>query len=133
MTPYATPLRADPAQTYRTMGIASRAAGSDPHQLVGLMFEELLAALGAAAWAVEQDRPTVRAERVTRALSILFALEAGLDFDKGGDLSVTLSRLYHGARAKLLDAAVMNDPAPYRAVAANLSGIAEAWESLRAA
>lgn len=133
MTPYATSLRGDPAQTYRAVGLTSRAAGSDPHQLVGLMYEELLAALATAAWATEQDRPAIRSERVTRALTILFALEAGLDFDKGGELSVTLSRLYHGARARLLDASMGDDPQPYRAVAANLSGIAEAWQSLRAA
>ena len=133
MTPYATPLRGDPAQTYRSVGLASRAAGSDPHQLVGLMYEELLAALASAAWAIEQNRPAVRSERVARALAILFALEAGLDFDKGGDLSVTLSRLYHGARTKLLDASLGQDARPYREVAANLSGIAEAWASLRAA
>ena len=133
MTPYATPLRGDPAQTYRAVGLASRTAGSDPHQLVGLMYEELLSALASAAWATEHGRPDVRNERVTRALAILFALEAGLDFEKGGDLSVTLSRLYHGARAKLLDASLSVDPRPYREVAATLSGIAEAWESLRAA
>lgn len=133
MTPYATPLRGDPAQTYRAVGLASRTAGSDPHQLVGLLYEELLAALASAAWATEQRRPAIRNERVTRALTILFALEAGLDFDKGGDLSVTLSRLYHGARAKLADASVADDATPYRQVAATLSGIAEAWQSLRAA
>lgn len=133
MTPYATTLRGDPAQTYRAVGLTSRAAGSDPHQLVGLMYEELLAALASAAWATEQGRAAQRSDRVSRALAILFALEAGLDFDKGGDLSVTLSRLYHGARNKLLDASLFDDPAPYRAVADNFSGIAEAWQSLRAA
>ena len=58
------------------------------------------------------------------ATAILFALEAGLDFDTGGDVSRTLSRLYAGARTTVLDAAMGDDPQPLRDTADTLAEIA---------
>lgn len=62
----------------------------------------------------------------------MFALDAGLDFDKGGDLSVTLARLYSVARATVLKAALGQDPAPFRDTADTLEEIAGAWRTARA-
>ena len=130
---YATALLRDPATTYRQMDVAGRTAGADGPALVQLLYDELFAALRAAAWATERGRHATRSERVTRATAILFALEAGLDFDGGGELSVTLARLYAGARRRVVDASIGDDPAPFREVADTLEGIAQAWRTARAA
>lgn len=129
---YATRLLRDPAATYRQIDVVGRAATADGPALVQLLYEELVAALRAAAHAVEHRQYVIRSDRVTRATAILFALEAGLDFDGGGALSATLARLYAGARATVLDAAMGDDPAPFRAVAATLADIAAAWATARA-
>jgi flagellar protein FliS len=131
MPRYATALAGDPAATYRTIHLTSRTAAADPHALVMLMYEELLGALRTAAWATEHGNAAMKSERMTRALAILFALEGGLDFDKGGDVARSLARLYHGARQQLADASLAHNPAPIRAVAANLQEIADAWSSVR--
>ena len=86
MTRYATAL-ADPAATYRQIDLTGRTTGANPHRLVGLLYEEGVAALRAAACAAEGRQGQIKSERVSRATAILFALEAGLDFDKGGDVS----------------------------------------------
>ncbi len=75
----------------------------------------------------------MKSDKLTRATAILFALEAGLDFDAGGDVAVTLARLYAGARNTIVAASVGDDPAPFREVAATLGEIAEAWRTVRAA
>ena len=130
---YATALARDPAATYRQIDVAGRTAHADGPALVQLLYEELLAALRGAASAAEHGRHAVRSERVTRATAILFALEAGLDFDAGGGLSVTLATLYAGARRRVLDASLGSDPAPFRAVADTMAEIAGAWRQARAA
>ncbi len=127
---YATVLAGDPAATYRQVGLASRAGGADPHQLVGLLYEEGVAALRTAAWAAENENSALRGERVSRAMAILFALEAGLDFDKGGDVSRTLASFYHGLRQQIGAASLGSDPAPFRDAAASLAEIAAAWASI---
>lgn len=133
MTAYASVLLRDPAATYRQVDVAGRTATADGPALVQLLYEELGAALRAAAWAAEHGRHAAKSERVTRATAILFALDAGLDFDAGGALSETLARLYAGARATVLKAAIGNDPAPFREVADTMDEIASAWRTARAA
>lgn len=130
---YASALRADPAQTYRRIDVAGRTATADGPALVQLLYEELVAALRAAAWACEHGRQAQKSERVQRATAILFALDAGLDFASGGEVSRTLARLYAGARGTIVRAAIGQDPAPFRDTAATLEEIAGAWRQARAA
>jgi flagellar secretion chaperone FliS len=130
---YASALARNPLDTYRQVDIAGRTANADGPALVQLLYEELVSALRTAAWAAEHNQPRTRSERVTRATAILFALEAGLDFDRGGDVSVTLATLYAGARKTVLDASLSNNGATFRSVADTLEEIAGAWRQARAA
>lgn len=118
--------------TYRSVDLAGRTGSADNHQLVALLYDELVRALNIAALAAEKKNFSLRADRVTRATAILFALEAGLDFERGGDVSRTLAQLYRGLRAQVLDASIGTDPAPFRAVAKDIAEIAGAWNSVRA-
>ncbi|WNO53708.1 flagellar protein FliS [Stakelama saccharophila] len=129
---YATALAGNPAETYRQIDLVSRAGGADPHQLVGLLYEEGVRALETAAWAVENKQYQIKSERITRATAILFALESGLDFTRGGDVSRTLATLYRGLRESVVAASIGQDPAPFRTAAQSLREIAEAWASVRA-
>ncbi|WP_022684800.1 flagellar protein FliS [Sphingomonas phyllosphaerae] len=130
---YASSLLRDPARTYREIDLAGRTAAADGPALVQLLYEELTQALRVAAWAAERKQFATRSERVTRATAILFALEANLDFEKGGDVSRVLARFYAGCRRQVIDASVGTDGAPFRAVAAELEEIAGAWRQARAA
>lgn len=130
---YASALLADPAQTYRRIDAAGRTATADAGALVQILYEELVAALRAAAWACAHGRLRHKSDRVQRATAILFALDAGLDMDGGGEVSQTLARLYAGARATVLKAALGDDPAPFRDTADMLEEIAGAWRQARAA
>jgi len=128
---YATTLGRDPEAMYRQIDVVGRAGGADGPALVQLLYEELVRALRSVAWAVEHRNLTMRSAKVTRATAILFALEAGLDFDAGGDVAKTLARVYAGARKTIIDASIGLDPAPFRDVADTLEEIAEAWRTVR--
>lgn len=128
---YATALRGDPYATYRQIDVVGRTADAQGPGLVQLLYEELVSALRAAAWALEHNQLRIKSERVTRATAILFALESGLDFERGGDVSHTLARLYAGIRRTIIDASVGYDPRPFRDAASSLSEIAEAWRTAR--
>lgn len=130
---YASALRVSPEATYRRIDVAGRTAHSDGPALVQLLYEELSHALRAAAHAAENRRHAQKSDRVTRATAILFALEANLDHSAGGDISNTLSRLYAGARRRVVSASLGHDPEPFRDVADQLDEIAGAWKQARAA
>ena len=133
MAAYATALGADPYTTYRQIDLVGRTAEADGGALVQLLYEELIRALRVAAWATDKRDYARKSEKVTRATAILFALESGLDFDTGGDVSRTLSRLYNGARATIVNASIGHDPRPFHDVADNLEEIAAAWAQVRGA
>lgn len=130
---YATALGRDPEATYRQIDIAGRTAEADGPALVQLLYEELIRALGAAAWAAENRQFRMKSEKVTRATAILFALEAGLDFESGGTVAPALAQLYGSARRTVVEASIGHDPTPFREIAASLSEIAQAWREARAA
>ncbi|WP_404336170.1 flagellar export chaperone FliS [Sphingomonas sp. MMS12-HWE2-04] len=131
MTRYATALARNPAATYRQIDLAGRTSGADAHALVGLLYAEGVAALRAAACAVETRQYAIKSERLSRATAILFALEAGLDFERGGDVSRTLATFYHGLREQVLRVSLGNDPQPFRDAADSLEEIGNAWASVR--
>lgn len=128
---YATSFGRDPEATYRQIDVVGRTGGADGAALVQLLYEEAVRALRSVAWAIEHRNLAMRSEKVTRATAILFALEAGLDFEVGGDVAKTLSRVYAGARRTVVDASIGFDPAPFREVASTLEEIAEAWRTVR--
>ena len=128
---YASAFLTDPTAVYRQIDVVGRTAMADGPALVQLLYEELIAALRSAAWATEHGQLARKSERVTRATAILFALEAGLDFDNGGEMSITFAKLYAGARKQIVDGSLGQDANVFRAVAANMVEIAEAWETVR--
>ena len=130
---YASTLARDPFATYRQIDAVGRTATADGPALVQLLYKELVAALRAAAWACEKRKFAIKSERITRATAILFALEAGLDFEKGGQVSETLARLYGGARKTVINASLGHDPQPFRDSADMLDEIAQAWRTASAA
>jgi flagellar protein FliS len=131
MTLYASALR-DPDATYRQIDLVGRTTEADGPALVQLLYEEAVHALRAAAWAAENRQMKTKSDKVTRATAILFALEANLDHDAGGDVAMTLARLYAGARRMIIDASIGSDPAPFREVATMLEEIGQAWRTARA-
>ena len=130
---YASALLRDPARTYREVDLAGRTATADPAALVSLLYDELCGALRVAGWAAEHRRFEIRSERVTRATAILFALEAGLDFERGAQVSETLARFYAGARREIIRASLGTEAKPFLDVAASMEEIAGAWRQARAA
>lgn len=133
MVRYATALGVNPETTYRRIDAAGRTAEASGHQLVELLYEEVTRALRAAGWAAANYQYQVRSEKVSRSLAILFALEAGLDFEKGADVSAVLARFYAGARKEIVRASIGAEAKPFLDVAASIDEIAGAWRMARAA
>lgn len=127
---YASSLSRDPRETYRAVDLASRTGGASPHQLITILYEDLLRELRLGALSIEANDFAAKNARLTKGLAILFALEAGLDFERGGAVADTLSRFYRGARETVMKASLANDAGPIREVVANVGEIAESWKAI---
>ena len=127
---YASRISRDPRETYRAVDVASRTGGANPHQLITILYEDLLRELRLGALAIDSGDHAGKNSRLTKAVALLFALEAGLDFDKGASVAETLSRFYRGCRDAVMRASIESNSALIRDVVANVGEIAESWKAI---
>jgi flagellar protein FliS len=118
------------ARRYAAVHSGSRIEGATPHALVKVLFDELLLALDAAALAERNGDRLKVSDKQARAMSILFALESSLDFDKGGDIAAGLAQIYREARRLLLAGAKERDAGPVEQARVMIGEIAEAWNQI---
>src|SRR3712207_4563692 len=79
---------------YQNVDLSSRVEAASPHELVVILFDELLKALDAMAAACRRKDYGQRGARQSRALSILHGLESSLDFEEGGEIAASLGAIY---------------------------------------
>jgi flagellar secretion chaperone FliS len=111
---------------YQSVDLSSRVEGASPHELVMILFDELLKALDAMAAAAERKDFVQRGQRQSRALSILLGLESSLDFSQGGDLARDLALVYREGR-RLIIAGGRDDETKIVKAREMLGEIASAW------
>jgi flagellar protein FliS len=118
------------SQHYRTLALKSRFERGDAHGLVALLYDELLGSIDLLVVRSSHRSKLVGSAPLTQAQSIIAALEASLDFDKGGELAAVLARIYRAARSNLNAAASDGDEYKFREIRHAISNIAYAWQAL---
>jgi flagellar protein FliS len=104
--------------------------GADPHCLVQILYTELIQALDRTHLAIEQQDLAAKSTHISKVLSIIHVLSASLDFDKGGEVAVSLARLYEWARRRVIEASRENLIAVIEDVRKAIAEIADAWNSI---
>lgn len=115
---------------YQGVDIASRIEGATPHQLVQIMYEELLKSLDAMAFAALRRDYLKRGQHQSKTLAILTALETSLDFDKGGEIASGLVTIYREARRLVVAGGREDDGRSVIKAREMLGEIASAWEAI---
>jgi flagellar protein FliS len=67
---------------------------------------------------------------ISKAMNIVTGLAEALDMEKGGDISINLSKLYEFVNMRLLNANLNNDPAMLDEALRVLHELREAWEGI---
>jgi flagellar protein FliS len=115
---------------YAAVDTGSRIEGATPHQLVRILFDELLLALDTSALALKAGDRHKCLDRQTRALAILHALETSLDYDRGGEVAVSLAIIYREVRRRALKATATGDVIPMDDARGFIAEIASAWKQI---
>ena len=115
---------------YQRVDVASRVEGATPHQLVTILYDELLKALDAMSAAMARGDYVQRGERQARALRLISGLETSLDFEQGGDIAVGLAKIYREARRLTIAAGRENDVKLVERAREMLGEVAQAWEQI---
>jgi flagellar secretion chaperone FliS len=98
-----------------------------PVRLVVALYEGALEATRNAGRCLEKGDIWGRSKAVNKALAILTELLLSLDYEKGGEISLSLKRLYGYMQTKLIEAHARQTAEPLREVETLLGTLAEGW------
>ncbi|WP_297206775.1 flagellar export chaperone FliS [uncultured Pluralibacter sp.] len=115
---------------YQQSDLAIQAAAANPHQLVLMLFNGLMDELVRAKSHLAARRFERKAQSINKCIDILNALTSALDFDKGGELAVSLANLYDYCVYRLYDASNTLSTEAIDEVEVILGNIQQGWENM---
>jgi flagellar protein FliS len=113
----------NPYQAYVEGNVSSQ----HPVRLVVALYEGALEATRKAGRCLETGDIWARSKAVNKALAILTELLVSLDYEKGGEISLSLKRLYGYMQTKLIEAHARQAGEPFREVEKLLGTLIEGW------
>ncbi|MEZ5709260.1 MAG: flagellar protein FliS [Blastomonas sp.] len=116
--------------SYQNVDSASRVAGAGAHELISILFDELLLRLDQTIKHAQRNEVAMMLQSRSRASSILNALEESLDFKKGGELALALAKIYREAGRRINAATRPDDIDRLSSARQMLAEIAEAWRAI---
>ena len=117
-------------KAYTTVEQDCRVEGADRHQLVEILFTELLGSLDRALLAIKTGDRVVRSRAQTKALTIIVALASSLDFERGEPVATTLAKIYEWARRELIAANKDKPVERLTEIRRCMADIADAWSMI---
>jgi flagellar protein FliS len=118
------------SRRYAAVDAGSKVEGATPHQLVKILFDELMLSIEASAIALRAGDGNKARDRQTRALTMLHALESSLDHQKGGEIAANLGVIYREVRRRVLSSVSSRDPDMAMGGHAIIADIAGAWSQI---
>ena len=117
----------------RPKGIANygRIANTETNSLkqVVMLYDGAIKFLNLTAADIENKDFVAKAEHSNRAFDIINYLQSILDFERGGDVAVSLDNLYRRITMLVLQASAKLDAALMRRAATLLVPVRDAWET----
>lgn len=119
------------ASAYRQAGVEAKVAQANPHELIGLLFEALLLAVGSARAALQRGDIPAKGRQIGIAVRILQeGLQGGLDLERGGKLAGNLYELYAYCVVRLTQANLRNDDDAMAEVLRLIEPLASGWKEI---
>ncbi len=119
------------AQHYVTQYRETEVRTADQFELVLLLYKGATQHLNLAKKHIASNDIERRVQSINRATAMIGELQAALDFNKGGEIAVSLNKLYSYMMNRLSIANSKQDSAPVNEVLALLSTLQSAWEQAR--
>ena len=119
------------ASAYQRVSLDTGVSTASPHQLINMLFDGLLQAIGTARVALSRGDIALKGQKVNQAVRILEeGLKPALDLEKGGDLAVNLKGLYGYCVLSLTQANLQNDDKAMADVIRVIEPLAQGWKEI---
>jgi flagellar secretion chaperone FliS len=119
------------ASAYANVGVETSVNTADPHQLILMLYDGAILAVGSAAIAMKNADIPTKGKSISKAMDIIAnGLEASLDPEAGGEIAERLLSLYEYMGDRLLFANLHNDTAALEEVGGLLRQLRDAWSQI---
>jgi flagellar protein FliS len=117
-------------KAYKSVGIKDDLAVADPHRIIQLLMQGSLENMAKAKGAMERKDFAEKSRTVSKAMSIISALQHSLDMDVGGDVPQNLWSLYDFMVNHLMQASRESNPAKVDDVIEIMIKIKSGWDAI---
>jgi flagellar secretion chaperone FliS len=116
---------------YHQVGIETSVSTATPHTLVKLLFDGFFDAAAQARGAIETGNIPLKAKSLSKALAIVDeGLKSNLDMKAGGEVAISLHRLYEYIGLRLTQVNLRNDLAALDECLSLMTPIRESWNMI---
>lgn len=117
-------------KAYKSVGIKDDLAVADPHRIIQLLMQGSLENMAKAKGAMERKDFAEKSRTVSKAMSIISALQHSLDMAAGGEVSENLWSLYDFMVNHLMHASRENNSAKVDDVIEIMIKIKSGWDAI---
>ena len=119
------------ASAYQRVGVETAVSQASPHQLVSMLLDGLLCAVGSARAAMVRGDIAVKGAQIIKAVRIIDeGLKPALNLAQGGDIAANLNGLYGYCVVRLTQANVRNEEAALVDVINVIEPLADGWKQI---
>lgn len=123
----------DGYDSYRAIDLDTQVSCASPYQLVLVLFDGLLDELSRARGHIETRHYDLKGQSLEKCMNIINALNSTLDHEQGGELVISLSRLYDYCLHRLVEVSASLSISGFDEVMHLLEQIREGWEGVNVA
>lgn len=123
----------DGYDSYRAIDLDTQVSCASPYQLVLVLFDGLLDELSRARGHIETRHYDLKGQSLEKCMNIINALNSTLDHEQGGELVISLSRLYDYCLHRLVEVSASLSISGIDEVMHPLEQIREGWEGVNVA
>ena len=119
------------SEAYKQAENIGLAEVTNPHEIVQTMFNELIKSMSLFEKSfIDQKSSEIRSSSFARSLTIIYSLQSSLDFEKGGDISNNLFKIYEYSRQQLIKDLKNGKPDGVTNAIHIIKEIADAWNQI---
>ena len=115
---------------YQKESVKSRLAGANPYTIIQMLMQGALERLAKGKGCIERNDLEGKAENLSKASSIIFALAESLDYETGGEVANNLGGLYEYMNTRIADASMERSTEPLVEVMQLMLEIKSGWDSI---
>jgi flagellar protein FliS len=115
---------------YKEVGTQAGLTDANPHKVIQMLLDGALTRIAEARIAIERNEIQEKNIALSKAISIISALQESLDSQSGGEIAANLENLYVYSKELLAGVMSSNDTGALKEASQLIQTIRESWNSI---